>query len=376
MTLKTRRIIYISLIIFFIVATPLILAYSLGYSYDLQNKKIVQTGGFYLRSYPSGAKIFINDKQKNKTPRLISRLLPKEYKVKILKDGFYPWEKQLKIDSRSVTEARNILLVAENPEIKIILENLSADFLLNRYFMKAEELKKADQANQTAKNILKSNVFVLSGEQIFYLNPNSYLLYSSDANGEDKTQISLSPLPKNDYKITVAGTWILALNNNGNLFILNQQTRIFDLIGTNVKNAFFSPDAKKLLYFTENEIWVRYLEKIQIQPYHESGKRELITRFSEKISSAIWYPEDNEHIIFVIADTVKITELDGRDKRNTYDFFKAPGAFDADSWSNPQLYYNTEKESLYFINNNQLYSAQIKTAQTIIKPKTWYIFGK
>jgi hypothetical protein len=376
MTLKTRRIIYIFLIIFFLIFTPLILAYSLGYSYDFQNNKIVQTGGFYLKSSPSGAKIFINDKQKNKTPRLISRLLPKEYKVKILKNGFYTWEKQLKIDSRSVTEARNILLVAENHEIKIILENLGADFSLNKYFMKTEEFEKAEQAAQTAKNILKSNIFVLSGEQIFYLDPNSNLLYSSNINGANRQQISLDSLPTGDYTISQSGKFIAALEKDGELFLLNPEIRIFDSVGNNIKNFSFSPDGKKLLYHTENEIWVKYVEEILLQPRHEAGEKELITRFSEKISSAIWYPEDNEHIIFTIADTIKIIELDGRGKRNIYDLFKAPAVFAADFRQSPKLYYNTEKELLYFINNNQLYSAQIKTAQTIIEPKNWYIFGK
>jgi hypothetical protein len=156
---------------------------------------------------------------------------------------------------------------------------------------------------------------------------------------------------------------------------LDPENGVFDLVEIGVKNASISPDSKKLLYYNETEIWVKYLEKILIQPYHEAGEKELITRFSEKISSAIWYPEDNEHIIFIVGNTIKITELDGRDQRNTYDFLATRNAFIPSSWSNPQLYYNTEKELLYFISDDKLYSAQIKVPQPIIETNGWF-YGK
>lgn len=377
MTLKARRIIYISLIVFFIIITPCVLLYSQGYSYDWQKKKLILTGGFYLKSYPSGAKIFINDKQDNKTPRLISRLLPKDYKIRIAKDGFYSWQKNLKIESRLVIEARNILLVPEKPEIKIVEEKLFSNFSFNGLFLKEDGLKKIEQANMTIKNVLKSDSFVFTNDKIFYLEPGSYLLYSSDITGANKGQISLSPLPADVYKVLVAPNqkFFAALSAGSRLYLLDPENKTFNLIEIGVRNAEIAPDGKKLLYHTETEIWARYLEKILIQPYHEAGEKELITRFSEKISSAIWYPEDNEHIIFAVGNTIKITELDGRDQRNTYDFLATRNAFVPSSWNNPQLYYNTEKELFYFINDNKLYSAQIKAPQPIIETNGWF-YGK
>lgn len=377
MSLKTRRIIYISLIIFFLIATPCVLLYSQGYSYDWQKNKLVATGGFYLKSYPTGAKIFINDKQDNKTPRLISRLLPKDYKIKVVKDGFYPWQKNLKIESRLVIEARNILLVPEKPKVKIVEEKLFSDFSFKSFSLEENELKKIQQANSTIKNVLKSDSSAFVNDKIFYLEPGSYLLYSSDITGADKQQISLSPLPADVYKILAAPNQqsFAALSTNGRLYLLDPENGVFDLVEIGVKNASISPDSKKLLYYNETEIWVKYLEKILIQPYHEAGEKELITRFSEKISSAIWYPEDNEHIIFIVGNTIKITELDGRDQRNTYDFLATRNAFIPSSWSNPQLYYNTEKELLYFISDDKLYSAQIKVPQPIIETNGWF-YGK
>ena len=376
MTLLTRRIIYVSLIIFFLIATPLVLSYSLGYGFDWQNKKLVLTGGFYFKSSPSGAKIYVNDKTNNKTPRLISRLLPREYNIKIIKDGFHSWEKQLPIQSRVVTEARNIFLVPSQPTINLAETNLSLNFSINSYFLIPAEAKRLEQANATIKNILAADSFVFNGNKIFYLQPSDYILYKTDIDGSNKEQISLNSLPPDIYKIgtSLDQNFIFALGKSNRLYLLGFGEKIFKLIEIGAKNAEFALDNKKLLYYTDSELWVMYLEKILIQPYKETGEKELITRFAEKIKSAIWYPEDNEHIIFVIGNTIKITELDGRGKRNTFDLLSAEN-FNPDSWNNPQIFYSAKKELLYFIDSNKLYSVQLKTPQPLISANSWNFFN-
>jgi hypothetical protein len=60
---------------------------------------------------------------------------------------------------------------------------------------------------------------------------------------------------------------------------------------------------------------VIYLEDILLQPYKKAGDKELVTRFAQNISQALFFP-DNEHIAFVAGDQIKVIELDGRDQRN------------------------------------------------------------
>jgi hypothetical protein len=378
MTLLIRRIIYISLIILFFIAAPLIILYSLGYSFDWQKKSLVKTGAFYFKSYPNSAAVYLNEKKQSITPLYIKRLLPKEYNVKIEKNGLSPWEKKLLIESQIVTEARNILLVPQNAKIETIENNIAPNLNLNNYFLKEVERKKEDQAKKTASEILKSDSWTISGNKIFYLQPADLFLYQADLDGFNKQQISLMPLAPDIYKISVSLNQknILALSKSGQLYLFNKEKNLFELIDTGINNADFALDNKKLLYYTTNELWVIYLEKIMIQPYHALGEKELITRFAEKISSAIWYPEDNEHIIFTVGDTIKITELDGRDRRNTVDFSKMNEAFQIGAWNNPQLYYHLDKELLYFINDKNLYSVQIKAPQSIIEATGIFNYGK
>jgi len=233
MTKKTRRIILSSAIIFFILVAPAILLYSWGYSFDWQNKKPVLTGGLYLKSTPENVDIFINDKLiKQETPAFIKRLLPKEYQIKITKQGYYPWQKNLKIESKLVTEARNIFLIPMNPEIKIVKQDLPQDFSLTEYIDQKES------------------------NNIFYIQKPSYILYKTDKNNSFQEQINLTPLPANqDYQIfTSANEQIALLSDEQELYLFSEQTRNFESISQNVQNIQFSNDSKKLLYFTPNEL--------------------------------------------------------------------------------------------------------------------------
>ncbi len=364
MTLRIRRLIFWGLVIIFLVITPLIIAYGLGYSFDWQKKTFIETGSFYFASSPTGGVIYINNKTGGKTNKYIKRLLPREYEIIIKKDGYQSWGKRLKIESGIVTEARNILLVPHDPKIEIVQKNIAPNFSLPTFALNEMEKQKKAQASTTASAFFKNSPYQLVNDDIFYLKIPDYILYKTDLNGVKKQQISLEPLPADAYKVFISPDEksIAALGKTGRLFLFNPGQRIFEIVADNIKSAQFSYDNKKFLYYSEAELMVIYLDKILIQPYKEKGQKETVTRFSEKIDSAIWYPEDNEHIIFIIGDTIKIIGLDDRGTRNIYDLVKMQKFADG-TWENPQIIYDSKKERLYFINDNALYSLQIKTGQ-------------
>jgi len=321
MTFRTRRIILTGTILFFIVVAPTALLYSYGYSFDWQNKKVVLTGGFYFESLPKKADVYLNDKLKKETPVFIKRLLPKEYQIKITKDGYHSWQKNLRIESKLVTAAKNILLIPLDPEIKIIDESLSIDFSLEEFIQTKES------------------------NNVFYIQKPSYVLYKTDKENSFQEQISLTPLPiDHQYQIfTSINEQITALDENKQLYLLNPETKTFQLINQNVQGLQFSND-NKLLYFTPSELWVYYLNR-------ENNQQELITRLSQEIKQAIWYNKTNEHIIFSVGQNIKITELDGRNGRNTNDLIEL---------NFNQMAYSEENELLYLIKDKQLLSISLE----------------
>jgi len=333
MTYRLRRILLFITIIIFSLATPVVLLYAYGYSFDWQTKKPVKTGAFYLNSRPSKAKVYLNGQLKGETPTLIKHLIPQEYEIKITKKGFRSWQKKLRIKSQLVTESKDILLVPLNPTTVLVKEKLPSGFSLEE-FLKSKE----------------------PSLYYYYLQESTGLLYRRNTTNGQTEQLSLVPLSFDlnsqiSQIIVSPHQKIAILTTEKKLYLFNPKTKAFDLIDQQVKGAEFSQDSKKLLYFTDSEIWVYYLEDDLSQPVKKAGEKEIITRLSQGIEQAGWYHQTCRHIIFLTGGEIKITELDSRPPRNTFDLFK----FEVD-----KIGYQTDEGKLYFLRNNQLWSVDLE----------------
>jgi len=346
MTRNTRRVTFYGFVAVFVFATPLTILYTLGYSFDWQKLSLMQTGGIYLKSTPGGAHIVLNDKKNGTTPKLISRLLPKEFTITVGKDGFYDWNKKLEVSAGLVSEARNIFLFPKT--IKPELRAQNATSTIAEYLSPISEKQKLQQARNTAST---TPAWAFKNDNIFYLNQN-LVLFRSDLNSIFKEQLSKEGLPPGSYRIITnnSGSRVAVLNYNGDLYLLSAEG-IFEKIGDGMKDAKFSSDSKKLLMLSDNEINVLYLNDILIQPYKKAGDKELITRYSQTISDAIFYP-NNEYVAFVVGDQVKVIELDGRDHRNTIDLMTA---------KSPQIYFDQNNDYFYYLAENNLYRFKIES---------------
>ncbi|HCX27754.1 MAG TPA: hypothetical protein DHI91_01275 [Candidatus Portnoybacteria bacterium] len=346
MTRTIRRLIFYGFVLLFIVATPPTILYAMGYSFDWTNKKLVQTGGLYLKSVPSGAQISVNGQPQKTTPRLISRLLPHSYNISVVKDGYHSWQKNLPVEAELVSEARNIFLLPTNVSPELITQNVTstiADFLSSPG-EKTQQQRAAKIASSTAG-------WLLNGDNLYYLPKNNPVLYRTDLTESIKDQISQEALPLGKYQlITNDGRRFLALSTSGDLYLMNTDG-VFEKIASQIEAVQLTSDNKKVLWQTANEITILWLEEFLVQPYRQAGDKETIVRyFNQKISQALFYP-DNEHVAFVAGDQIKITELDGRDTRNTIDFISA---------SNPQIYFDEPTSYFYYLTQNELFRVKLE----------------
>ena len=86
MTERTRTILFLICLFLFLLIAPVTIFYSQGYRFDIDSKKITQTGGLFLKIEPKQVEIYINGKLKKKTDfffgsALIENLLPRKYKI-------------------------------------------------------------------------------------------------------------------------------------------------------------------------------------------------------------------------------------------------------------------------------------------------------
>lgn len=164
--------------------------------------------------------------------------------------------------------------------------------------------------------------FTVTGDKILALEkPTGIVVKVAVENGR-KEQISPMVFegvrdPDTAYQFIIAGERI-ALIENGTLWLKEPASDLFRKeVEGGVRGAAFSALEKTLLWWTPHEIWISILDDIAIQPFRKKGEKILITRLLEVPTHVRWYSEDWEHIFFVVGNTLKITEIDGRDTRNT-----------------------------------------------------------
>ena len=115
MTKTKKTILFFFLVFFFLFSSFGLIFYSQGYRFDFKTKKIVQTGGLFIKTNPAGAEIYLNNKFVKKTNFLfnslfLGNLLPGNYQIRIEKKGYHPWRKTLQIKETRVTEVKHVIL--------------------------------------------------------------------------------------------------------------------------------------------------------------------------------------------------------------------------------------------------------------------------
>lgn len=75
-----------------------------GNTYDPQTGTILEKGVLSVNSAPNGAAIYINDRLQNATNTSIPFLTTGEYRVRLTKEGYIPWEKSVKLNNDTVTK--------------------------------------------------------------------------------------------------------------------------------------------------------------------------------------------------------------------------------------------------------------------------------
>ena len=104
--MKKQVLTPILILLCLIIATSLVILYGKGYrlAFNKDLPKISKTGILVANSTPNGAQVFIDNHLTTATDNTIN-LSPGTYDIKIQKEGYFPWEKKIKIDEEVVSKA-------------------------------------------------------------------------------------------------------------------------------------------------------------------------------------------------------------------------------------------------------------------------------
>jgi hypothetical protein len=83
-----------------------------GYTFSPEEKRVVGTGIITITSTPDAASVYIDGHLTTATDATISNLRPQEYTVRLVKEGFIPWEKKVTVKEGFVSELKVTLFPA------------------------------------------------------------------------------------------------------------------------------------------------------------------------------------------------------------------------------------------------------------------------
>lgn len=274
MAKKFRLILLIVCVALFLSITPIIIGYSLGYRIDFEQKRIVATGGIFLRAWPSPAEVFIDSKPVGKTNIMSNsiftqNLLPKNHVISVKKEGYFDYQKTLPIKEKEVTKLEHILLVKKDINFEAITNKTQSPFAKQeRFTLKNNNLY--DNNSGKAVLLIKNVIAFDTYQNTIYWVSKDNLLYKSD-------------------------------------FLAKEKTKVFDSFYSPVKNIKISQDHAKILLNNDYEILFMYLND-------QNSEKIFLNRFSEKIGDCFWL--NNDYIIFTLAKKIKISEVDNRNEIN------------------------------------------------------------
>jgi hypothetical protein len=372
MTKKTRTIIFAICFILFAIGGPSIILYSQGYRINLNaqegEKVITSTGGIYVKALPKQANVYLNNKLIEKTDFifgsiLIENLIPGKYKVEVTKEGYMPWKKMLNVKEREVTEAKSIVLfpaeidftliststedIWATPDQEIIIKKETANgWVLNLYSpeLGAEKnlLKEKDIYSKGVE--FKGLTFATSSEAILetrILDKERYFKFNLEDVGGTIENIEKPAKEPQEYLLEN-----YTFNYEDNILSVKESgSADFNEIASAVEGIRFSDDKKKLLYFTQHEVSIFFLENA-IVPRKDSGEVMTLATSQEKITNSLWI--DSDYVAISTENGITINELDTRDIPQTIILAET---------KNPEIVWNNSVKKLYYNNEEGLFAS-------------------
>jgi len=352
--MKKQAIITLSIFGFLVIATILVVFYGRGYrlGFDKGRPDFLGTGLLVATSKPDGASVFINGHLATATSNTIN-LSPGEYSVKIFKDGYFAWEKKIKIQKEVVSKV-DALLFPNAPK----LESITNIGVRNPVQDPGKTSLAYAVASQSAR---KNGVYILdlTTRPILTLQSSSNQVVDDTADLFSSSSFSFSPdgaqliattsantsyllnartFNQNPKDVTntlfnVGLSWDKELADKDKARIESLPKKLRKEITNNFKILEWSLDDSKILYEASSSATLptiitprligidttpeqRKLEKGQIFVYDikEDKNYKIEVKSSKNLH---WYP-DSAHLIYVVDQKIDIMEFDGGNRTTIY----------------------------------------------------------
>lgn len=356
----TRKLIPIIIFILILIISLGIIAYGRGWRLDVTKKSVRSTGLISATSDPTGAQVYVDNVLKTATNNAFN-IDPGWYTVRIIKEGYLPWEKKLRVQGEIAVKVEAFLLPG-NPSLSpltntgVLKPTLSPDGTKVAYIIPARSgTEPVEVLKRTGLWILELSDSPLGRnrdpQQVGVADP---IFASSDVSilwSPDSRQILVSAGTKSHlYAVSKAQTFtdisstVAALTKDWQKDMVTKEKQklagfpqdFVSIASSSAKILSFSPDERKVLYEATASSTLPIIIKpplIASNPTVESrdlapGKLYVYDSKEDKnfyissenltvLPSVQWFPTNN-HLILIQNAKIDIMEYDGANRLTVY----------------------------------------------------------
>ena len=268
MSKKFRDLLLPIFVVLFVILTVYTSLYASGYKFNLSwpikfNRLLQKTGMLVVATKPTGATIYLNNKpQQNSslnpwkkdyitTPAKVKNILPGEYELRLVVDGYWPFTQKININSGETTFVEDVNLFLENIPVLVMScpeDNLtiSAD---NKYIytqvakklitLKTETNRTLAVPDNTPAAWLQNNKLLIAGT-----------IFNPAKEGNDINYVSLIGLNADSWRFENETGYLYYQNKNSiNQFKTDSKSNTQLLSGDNYID--YKPNQNKLFIISE-----------------------------------------------------------------------------------------------------------------------------
>ncbi len=230
----------------------------------------------------------------------------------------------------------------------------------------------ADTKEPTKSILIDQNVngFDLAGDHIYYTKITDKVIWDIKSNQPHKKKaianINLPNTEEDFLKMIAYDEYRIALlTGKKKLYLLNNNEEkkeiFFQEIATDINGIQYSDDGKKMLYWSNNEIWVFMLRDWKVQPNRQENEKIFITRFSSGLKNVQWM-QTFENILFTNKNLIKMSEIDNRDHINLVNIFQTNSPANEN-----EFIYDKDTSILYFLDTTNNSTEPILQSITLME---------
>ena len=351
---RTRRIFFYSAMALFVFLAPLLISYSLGYTFDFTKRAVEKTGGIFIKSKTPRMSVFLNGTLVKETSylsgeALLTDISPGIHRLRMEKANFHPWAKTVIVQPSLVTDLRNILLIPSDPSIATTTPEELADlrsFAVSKslrltapketmtdanappppaspsFFLNGNHDLMKKTATTTTLFIAHINSFDVLDDNVFFIDKNGFL-GKIDASSKKITTIGRPGFYLSDEQalfIKAPNGEIVITDASGGLYISDGSSNIWTITG-GVRELSFDSAGKKMLIRKDQSIDLLWLADNIYQPFEKTGTLQQIFSSSSDIQDAAWFFGDDAHVVIRTFDGLFFTDIDSRDGKNIVQIF-------------------------------------------------------